>query len=413
MSKRQSSAFDDSQEEGDFSQRDLFAEALPSAQDSADNAVGIPQNVGNEIYIKNGKDVQAIPLQDFCKTYLESYASSASIDVGDSPDRIQFCLVLRSFLHSKKLNVEGSDELEFFDDFWAKIGEYYEEVVKTDDERKWDRLRIIDNRRMTQRQAAQQPDTYLQQGYKYPQQPGQSHKSQQFNTQGKCSTDIPSTYQYQLSISNTQGGVNRVQQQLVQTQTDVPSHQQVTNHQMGSTNQQQGVKKIQNLCYKFRKPTTKARPASTRESSNFNHQRATDSLQQTFIRPKVYPYNSDYYERQRRSDPGQNYTCDFDTSDVSAHRRTRNKRRLEPAYYRPRNEFAQARSVRNFPAQSRHRHKRNFTSRESQSESETDRQHSKHRKKKIEKMQFLSSFSGYGRIAVWTDEQKREKQCWC
>ncbi|XP_071139046.1 uncharacterized protein [Mytilus edulis] len=107
--------------------------------------------------IKNGKDVQAMPLQEFCKTYLESYASSASVDVCDSPERIQVCLVLMSFMHSQKLNVEGSDELEFFTDFWAKVGEYYDEVTKKDDERKWDKLKMLDNRRMTQRQAAQQP----------------------------------------------------------------------------------------------------------------------------------------------------------------------------------------------------------------------------------------------------------------
>ncbi|CAC5408027.1 unnamed protein product [Mytilus coruscus] len=60
--------------------------------------------------------------------------------------------------------------------------------------------------------SAQYTETYLQQGYNNPQQSGQSNKSQQFrlNTQGKCSTDIQSTYQYQLSTSNTQGGVNRV-----------------------------------------------------------------------------------------------------------------------------------------------------------------------------------------------------------
>ncbi|XP_063425515.1 uncharacterized protein LOC134709277 [Mytilus trossulus] len=254
----------DSQEEGDLSQRDLFAEALSSEQDPGHYAQGIPQNVGNEILktlmkleknlegvmkdvaalkrqqndgafsmetctfkkrlnvflkekfsrcpwlktqsdlefknevrkclkqdnfqtntlayrsvnqwattrfteyrnqlrrklmsdIKNGKDVQAMPLQEFCKTYLESYASSASVDVGDSPERIQVSLVLRSFTHSQKLNVEGSDELEFFTDFWAKVMEYYDEVTKKDDERKWDKLKMLDNRRMTQRQAAQQP----------------------------------------------------------------------------------------------------------------------------------------------------------------------------------------------------------------------------------------------------------------
>ncbi|CAG2227838.1 unnamed protein product [Mytilus edulis] len=33
-------------------------------------------------------------------------------------------------MHSQKLNVEGSDELEFFGDFWAKVVEYYDEVTK-------------------------------------------------------------------------------------------------------------------------------------------------------------------------------------------------------------------------------------------------------------------------------------------
>ncbi|VDI83833.1 Hypothetical predicted protein [Mytilus galloprovincialis] len=60
-------------------------------------------------------------------------------------------------MHSQKLNVEGSDELEFFGNFWAKVGEYYDEVTKKDDDRKWDRLKMLD-RRMTQRKAAQQPE---------------------------------------------------------------------------------------------------------------------------------------------------------------------------------------------------------------------------------------------------------------
>ncbi|CAC5378052.1 unnamed protein product [Mytilus coruscus] len=156
---------------------------------------------------------------------------------------------------------------------------------------------------------------------------------------------------------------------------------------------------------------------------------------QLSARPKEYPYNSDYYERQHRSDPCRNYTDDSDTSDASSYRQTRNKRRSEPACYRTRDnsrqDFSPVRSVRNSPAHSRHSPKRSLTARESQSESETDSRNSKSRKKKekIEKRQFLSSiprysgkgkwkafytkFSGYAKIAEWTDDQKMEQLCWC
>ncbi|CAC5407049.1 unnamed protein product [Mytilus coruscus] len=81
--------------------------------------------------------------------------------------------------------------------------------------------------------SAQHTKSHLQQGYNNPQQQGQSNTSHHFqsSTQGKCSTAIPSTYQYQLSTSNIQGGVNRVQQPVVQSQTYVPSHQQVLKQQ--------------------------------------------------------------------------------------------------------------------------------------------------------------------------------------
>ncbi|CAC5393110.1 unnamed protein product [Mytilus coruscus] len=59
------------------------------------------------------------------------------------------------------------------------------------------------------------------------------------------STAMPSINQYQLSSNNTQSCINRVQQPTVQSQTYVPSHQQVPNqHQIGSTNQQPSVNKF-------------------------------------------------------------------------------------------------------------------------------------------------------------------------
>ncbi|CAC5374591.1 unnamed protein product [Mytilus coruscus] len=85
--------------------------------------------------------------------------------------------------------------------------------------------------------SAQHTESYLQQGYNRQQQDITSHHFQP-STQGKCSTALPSTNQYQLSINNIQSGVNSVQQPVVQSQTYVPSHQQVPQHQIGSTNQQ-------------------------------------------------------------------------------------------------------------------------------------------------------------------------------
>ncbi|CAC5393045.1 unnamed protein product [Mytilus coruscus] len=92
--------------------------------------------------------------------------------------------------------------------------------------------------------SAQHTESYLQQGYNRQQQDITSHHFQP-STQGKCSTALPSTNQYQLSINNIQSGVNRVQQPVVQSHTYVPSHQQVPQHQIGSTNQQPRVNKVQ------------------------------------------------------------------------------------------------------------------------------------------------------------------------
>ncbi|CAC5388577.1 unnamed protein product [Mytilus coruscus] len=103
---------------------------------------------------------------------------------------------------------------------------------------------------------------------------------------------------------------------------------------------------------------------------------------QPSARPKEYPYNSDCYGRQRRSDTGHNYTCDSDTSDASAYRQTGNKRRSEPDYYRPREiqrrYFSPIRSVRSsLSHHSRYSARRSRGSNDSQSESDTDGRHSK------------------------------------
>ncbi|CAC5391386.1 unnamed protein product [Mytilus coruscus] len=116
-------------------------------------------------------------------------------------------------------------------------------------------------------------------------------------------------------------------------------------------------------------------------------------------RPKEY--NSDYYVRKRRSDPGQKYTGDSDTSDVSTYRQTRNKRRSRPDYNRPREDqqrdFSPIRKVRSSPLHRiRNSPRRSRGSNDSKSESDTDGQCSKssqesRKKEKIEKRQFLSS----------------------
>ncbi|CAC5424214.1 unnamed protein product [Mytilus coruscus] len=319
--------------------------------------------------------------------------------------------------------------------------------------------------------SAQHTESYLQQGYNNPHQQGQSNTSHHFqsSTQGKCSTAIPSPYQYQLSTSNTQGGVNRVQQPLVQSQTYVPSHQQVPKqqqHQIGSINQQPSVNKVQQPLLPAQKgvqmqqqvqglqqriaqiqlgvnnyvqpvqqqypgyqppsfvPRTQPTILIGHPTSLFQPPRGgpppqapTQSFNQQHMSSVTYPqqppssgapqahnnqpsarrkeYNSDYYERQRRLDPGRSYTADSDTSDTSQNRQTSNKRRSEPAYLsdHSRRDFSPIRSARTSPAHSRHSPRRSLTARESQSESETDSRHSRslEKKKKIEKRQFLSS----------------------
>ncbi|CAG2193220.1 unnamed protein product [Mytilus edulis] len=68
------------------------------------------------------------------------------------------------------------------------------------------------------------------------------HRQLQFN---EYDTVIPSTNKYQVGTNNIQSGVNRVQPPTLQSQTYVPSPQQVPKPQIGSTNQQQGVNRVQ------------------------------------------------------------------------------------------------------------------------------------------------------------------------
>ncbi|VDI81096.1 Hypothetical predicted protein [Mytilus galloprovincialis] len=160
-------------------------------------------------------------------------------------------------------------------------------------------------------------------------------------------------------------------------------------------------------------------------SSNLHHQEhlscITTNLQQDRRNIIVITMGDN-----ERSDPRHKYTGDSDTSNVSAYRQTRTKRRSEPE------------SVRSFPLhRSRSSPRRSRGSSDSQSESDTDGQSSEssqesRKKKKIEKRQFLSSIPKRSAIVgratgkpfipsflfmlkspEWTDKQKREQLCWC
>ncbi|CAC5393138.1 unnamed protein product [Mytilus coruscus] len=83
------------------------------------------------------------------------------------------------------------------------------------------------------------------------------------STQGNRSTTIPSTNQYQLNTNNIQSGVNRVQQPTVQSQTYVPSHQQVP--------------KTSDW---FHQPTTKCQQGSTTDSLAWRNDSVFETLAQ-------------------------------------------------------------------------------------------------------------------------------------
>ncbi|CAC5393018.1 unnamed protein product [Mytilus coruscus] len=372
--------------------------------------------------------------------------------------------------------------------------------------------------------SAQHTESYLQQGCNRQQQDSTSRQFQP-STQGKCSTALPSTNQYQLSINNIQSGVpqhqigstnqqprvNKVQQPMLPVQKGL--HQRLAQLKLGVNNYAQPIQQnpaaapvslpqqqpnqhlpvYQQPGYqppsfvpRTQPPTMIGHPTSMFQPPRGGPlpQGPTQSFHQQNVSSVTYPvvgqptvsgppdtsnyqpqshtlpvqqhqppssgappahnnqpparrkeYDSDYHERQRRS--GSYYIADSDTSDASPYRQTRNKRRSAPAYLSDHShrDFSPIRSARTSPAHSRHSSRRSLTARESQSESETDSRHSRSQSKKtkkIEKRQFLSSipktlrysgkgnwkafyakFSGYAKIAEWTDEQKREQLCWC
>ncbi|CAC5393255.1 unnamed protein product [Mytilus coruscus] len=249
--------------------------------------------------------------------------------------------------------------------------------------------------------SAQHTESYLQQGCNRQQQDSTSRQFQP-STQGKCSTALPSTNQYQLSINNIQSGVNRVQQPTVQSQTYVPSHQQQPNQHL-PVYQQPGYQPP-SFVPRTQPPTMIGHPTSMFQPPRGGPppQGPTQSFHQQNVSSVTYPvhqppssgappahnnqpparrkeYDSDYHERQRRRDPGRYYTADSDTSDASPYRQTRNKRRSAPAYLSDHShrDFSPIRSARTSPAHSRHISRRSLTARESQSESETDSRHSR------------------------------------
>ncbi|XP_052075509.1 uncharacterized protein LOC127712966 [Mytilus californianus] len=101
--------------------------------------------------IKAGKDVQSSAIDKFAEDYLAVYLSAGQ--QSDSRDRMQLCIILRSFLHTKKLNLDGSDSLEFYCNFWQTFKEYHDKTMKDikNDAKRMDKLQEIDSRRRLQR----------------------------------------------------------------------------------------------------------------------------------------------------------------------------------------------------------------------------------------------------------------------
>ncbi|XP_076079455.1 uncharacterized protein LOC143049682 [Mytilus galloprovincialis] len=99
--------------------------------------------------IKSGKDVQAMELDEFSKVFLGPFCNSSDVL---APKRRQLSLLLRSFLNKHKLNTNGSDEVEFFLDFWGKFKDYFGEIQVINDPEKWKVLQELDSRRTKRRQ---------------------------------------------------------------------------------------------------------------------------------------------------------------------------------------------------------------------------------------------------------------------
>ncbi|XP_069109517.1 uncharacterized protein [Argopecten irradians] len=91
--------------------------------------------------ITAGNSIMAMTVEEFCKKFLGPFIS-ASEDV-TSEDRVRLCLVLRSFIHKKKIG-DGNECI----DFWGSFHSFYGQVLDSEEERKWERLASIDQRRV-------------------------------------------------------------------------------------------------------------------------------------------------------------------------------------------------------------------------------------------------------------------------
>ena len=56
-------------------------------------------------------------------------------------------------MHKKKLNIQGSDALEFFSDFWGAFRVYYKETMEASSDKNWEKITELDTRRMERRQT--------------------------------------------------------------------------------------------------------------------------------------------------------------------------------------------------------------------------------------------------------------------
>ncbi|CAC5407857.1 unnamed protein product [Mytilus coruscus] len=80
--------------------------------------------------------------------------------VGDCRESLKFWVALMQLelkYHQLKLKVEGRDDLESLFDFWNKMKEFNNVVLDKEDAQKWEKLKVIDTRRMEQRKTQGKP----------------------------------------------------------------------------------------------------------------------------------------------------------------------------------------------------------------------------------------------------------------
>ncbi|CAG2229331.1 unnamed protein product [Mytilus edulis] len=90
-------------------------------------------------------DLQSLQIDDFAKVILSSFCSA--LESYDSQERIQLCLIIRSFLHRRGLFATKQS----IPDFWNKLQIFYNETTKGAGDEKWEILAGIDSRRIIKR----------------------------------------------------------------------------------------------------------------------------------------------------------------------------------------------------------------------------------------------------------------------